>query len=53
MDRNGNPVEARKVEPDTKAPEGAGSGGTYWTGNIKNKEEHTRPNNPAVFPINF
>ena len=53
IDRNGEPVEARNVEPDTKAPEGAGSGGTYWTGSIKNKEEHTRPNNPAVFPINF
>jgi hypothetical protein len=52
-DRNGNPVEARKVEPDTKAPDGAGSGGTYWTGNIKGKEEHVRANNPAVFPINF
>ena len=52
-DRNGNPVEARNVEPTTKAPDGAGSGGTYWTGSIKGKEEHVRANNPAVFPINF
>lgn len=53
VDRNGNPVEARNVEPTTKAPDGAGSGGTYWTGSIKGKEEHVRANNPAVFPINF
>ena len=53
VDRNGNPVEARKVEPDTRAPEDAGSGGTYWTGSIKGKEAHVRPNNDAVFPINF
>jgi hypothetical protein len=52
-DRNGNPVEARKVEPDTKAPDGAGTGGTYWTGNIKGKGAHVRPNHDAVFPINF
>jgi hypothetical protein len=52
-DRRGDPVEARNVEPTTKAPDGAGSGGTYWTGSIKGKEEHVRPNNPAVFPINF
>ena len=53
VDRRGNPVEARNVEPTTKAPDGAGSGGTYWTGSIKGKEEHVRANNPAVFPINF
>jgi hypothetical protein len=52
-DRRGDPVEARNVEPTTKAPDGAGSGGTYWTGSIKGKEEHVRANNPAVFPINF
>ena len=53
VDRRGDPVEARNVEPTTKAPDGAGSGGTYWTGSIKGKEEHVRANNPAVFPINF
>lgn len=52
-DRNGNPVEARKVEPDTKAPDGAGSGGTYWTGAITKKEAHVRPHNDVMFPINF
>ena len=49
----GQPIEARKVEPDTKAPEGAGTGGTYWTGHIAKKEKHTRPHADAVFPINF
>ena len=52
-DRRGDPIEARNVEPDAKAPDGAGSGGTYWTGSIKGKEAHVRPNNDAVFPINF
>lgn len=49
----GQPVEARKVEPDTKAPEGAETGGTYWTGSITKKEKHTRPHADPVFPINF
>ena len=50
---NGQPVEARKVEPDTKAPEGTETGGTYWTGHIAKKEKHTRPHGDSVFPINF
>jgi hypothetical protein len=49
----GEPVEARPVEPDTKAPEGAGTSGTYWTGSITKKEKHTRPHADPVFPINF
>jgi hypothetical protein len=50
---NGEPVEARQVEPDTKAPEGAETSGTYWTGHIAKKEKHTRPHGDSVFPINF
>ena len=50
---NGDPVEARQVEPDTKAPEGAETGGTYWTGAIAKKEKHTKPHGDSVFPINF
>ena len=50
---NGQPVEARKVEPDTKAPEGTETGGTYWSGHIAKKEKHTRPHGDSVFPINF
>jgi hypothetical protein len=53
MDRKGNIDEARNVEPDTKAPDGAGTGGTYWTGAIVKKEAHVRINRDVVFPINF
>jgi hypothetical protein len=52
-DAKGKTVEAREVEPTTKAPEGTGSGGSFHTGIVKRNAYHALPDSNRIFPIDF
>ena len=49
---NGEPVTARKVEPEAKPPEGSESGGSFFTADIKRDKYHVS-NSSRNFPIPF